>query len=151
MSVEISTSSPDADRGEIALIDVDEYPDGVGVGDGEALRGAGLQQLAGTDETFDNFAVDGSDDGNFGGGFDGILATASGSFRPRRGARQLKIPDRREPGLARFGLLEVSFGDGAVVEEIFRTSVEFIGEGGSVASFDVCGARDGIIGTGDEE
>ena len=58
----------DVNGGEIALIDVDEYPDGVGVGDGEALGGAGLQQLAGTDEAFDNFAADRSDDGNFGGG-----------------------------------------------------------------------------------
>ena len=54
-------------------------------------------------------------------------------------------------GLRGFGLLQVGFGDGAVCEEIFRASVEFVGEGRGVASFDVGGARDGIIGTGDEE
>src|ERR1700676_1017455 len=49
---------------EVALVDVDENPDGTHVRDGKNLGCAGHEQLAGTDEALDHFAADGSDDGN---------------------------------------------------------------------------------------
>ena len=48
----------DADRGQVGAEDLRHHPDARQIGDGEAGRGAGLQQLPGRDQLFDHGAGD---------------------------------------------------------------------------------------------
>ncbi len=137
---------------DFALIDIDENPNGAHVGDGEELRGAGLQQLAGARRGARQFLPHGSEDGDLRSGFGRI-------FRERFG-----IVDAQDAkgvfagleiglglGAVGFGLLKVGFGDGAVSEEVLRAIVELVGEEKRSAGFEVGGARGGVVRAVDSE
>jgi len=74
----------DAYKAQIALIHVDEHPHGAGIGNGEALRAAGLQQLTGTDEALDNFACNRSGYRDFSGGLHRVFRDAFRIVQPKR-------------------------------------------------------------------
>src|SRR5271168_2553107 len=58
---------------DFTLVNVDEYPNRAHVRNGENLGSPCLEQLAGTDESLDNFTADGCQHRNFGSGFRCIL------------------------------------------------------------------------------
>src|SRR5258707_70948 len=138
-----------ANISQIGLVDVDQNPDGAGVGNGEALGGSGLQELAGTDEAFDNFAGNRSNDRDFRGGLSGIFGDGFGIFQAKRAKR---IRRRFQIGVSLvaggFGLLQVGFSDGAVGVKILGASVELVGEGVGISGFKKGAARDGIVRAG---
>ena len=81
----------------------------------KALQSAGLQQLAGTDKAFDNFAVTGASRGPPRWIDTGFLAhrfRIVHTERPQSIRRRLKVGVCLRP--VRFRLLQVGFGDGAV-------------------------------------
>ena len=61
----------DVHEGEIALENIHEDPDGVGIGDGETLGRAPNEKLPGAHEPFHNFAGDRSDNWYLCGGLHG--------------------------------------------------------------------------------
>src|SRR5258708_6051765 len=138
-----------ANISQIGLVDVDQNPDGAGVGNGEALGGSGLQELAGTDEAFDNFAGNRSNDRDFRGGLSGIFGDGFGIFQAKRAKR---IRRRFQIGVSLvaggFGLLQVGFSDGAVGVKILGASVEFVGESVAVTGFVKGAAGVGIVRAG---
>src|SRR5258708_18693817 len=138
-----------ANVSQIGLVDVDQNPNGAGVGNGEALGGSGLQELAGTHEAFDNFAGNRSDDRNFGGGLRGIFCDGFGIFQAK-GAKRIRRRFQIGVSLVAggFGLLQVGFSDGAVGVKILGASVEFVGESVAISSFEKGAARDGIVRAG---
>jgi len=126
-------------RGQIALIDVDENPDRVGIGNGEALRGGSLQKLAGTDETLDNFASNRSDDGNFRGGSDGISGDGVRIFEAKRTQSvRGRCQIRREPGACvRAACSRSASAMAPLSEKIFCAGVQLVGEGRGLARLEV--------------
>src|SRR4029077_17486239 len=103
------------------------------------------EQLAGTDETLDHYAANGSDDGDLRSHLRRIFRYGFGIFKAE-GAQGvfagLHIGLRL--GVGRLGLLKVGFGDGAVSVEVLRAVEDFLREEKSIAGFDVGGTRSGI-------
>src|SRR5882762_1240174 len=138
-----------ANIGQIGLVDVDQNPDGAGVRNGEALGGSGLQELARTDETFDNFAGNRSNHRDFRGGLRGIFGDGFGIFQAER-AQSVRGGFQVGVSLVAggFGLFQVGFSDSTVGVKILGASVELVSESVSVSGLKKGAAGDGIVRAG---
>ena len=139
-------------EGEIVLVNVDQDPDGAHVRDGETLRGTDLEQLARSNETFDDLATDWGEHGNLRGS---LRRAFDEGFKIFEAQRAQSILARLYVGLGLgavgFCLLEVALGDSVMFVEVDGALVILIGKLEGGARFQVSGTGCGIVGTPDRQ
>jgi hypothetical protein len=115
----------DVHAAHVALIDVDQDPHFARVGNGEALRGAGQQQLSGPHQAFDDFSADGRRTGIW-SVVAGLTSGSANAQHAQRVAHRFHIGLRLRP--VGFGLLQIALGDGLMCVEILRALIVFVGQ-----------------------
>ena len=132
--------------GQIALIDVHEYPHLAHVRNRETLRDTVLQQLPRSDQTLYHFTPHRCQQRDFERRLAGVFRDRIGILDPQR-PKCILAGDHvgfrlRTAGL---GLLQLTFGYGSVRIQIFRAMKIFVGKLHRVFCLDIGGPRHRII------